>query len=89
MLPELTLSALARHLWIGAKASLIVTAICTIAYRAAEPLVNRQAIARLASGKDVFQDPEMTGSINKPEKQRSVYFELKGEIANPPPSSQR
>lgn len=65
MLPELTLSALPRHIWFGMKSMAAIAALYTLAAPSPWAGFDREGMAQLASKKTIDFDPIMTGSVPK------------------------
>ncbi|WP_156467821.1 MULTISPECIES: hypothetical protein [unclassified Methylobacterium] len=63
MLPELTLSALPRHLWLGIKVMASIAGLYTLAAPSPWAGFDRNAMAHLAAKKTIDYDPVITGSV--------------------------
>ncbi|MBO1021633.1 hypothetical protein IPV08_16865 [Methylobacterium sp. SD274] len=67
MFPELTLSALPRHLWLGVKITASIAGLYTLAAPSPWAGFDRDAMAHLAAKKTIDYDPVIAGSVPKVE----------------------
>ncbi|MCJ2132441.1 hypothetical protein [Methylobacterium sp. E-045] len=65
MLPELTLSALPRHLWLGIKVMASIAGLYALAAPSPWAGFDRSGMAHLAAKKTIDYDPVVTGSVPK------------------------